>query len=171
MDTTNAIITELRTLRARIAALETVERPVPVAQPAFLVYKTSNQAGVASGTDTKATWQAKDVEVGMTFDLANNQTSLAAGHWMMTVSIIYTSFVAALGNVLNVKLFKNGAALRTPSGVYLPNATGYHGVTVSIPVFHVTNEADVYSIYVLHNTGSDRTILSGASTFWSGVRM
>lgn len=138
-------------------------------KPAFSVYKTSDQTGIANDTYTLVTWNAEEFDTDNSF-ASNRFTPKVAGNYLLNVHLLWSTGVDQSPYLINI--YKNGSIYKTTRNSF----SGSTSTVGSAPGNQITEivkangTTDYFEIYVWHNAGSSQSIYGGSiNTVFSGV--
>lgn len=146
-------------LQALAGALETALATTTVG-PKFRVYRSAAQAGIVTGTPTKVQFNAETFDADTLFDAVTNfrlQPDVP-GKWQLQARVSISLLGA--GQVLQVSLYKNGAAVAV-SPVSNGTANPYDLSAGVADILSFNGTSDYAEVFVQHSHGSNRSTMGG----------
>lgn len=138
-------------------------------KPAFSVYKTANQTGIANDTFTLVTWDAEEFDTDNSF-ASNRFTPKAAGNYLLNAHLMWTTGVDQSAYLISI--YKNGSLYKATRHSF----SGSTSSTGNLPSNQITEivkangTTDYFEIYVWQGSGSTQELAGNSSnSVFSGV--
>ncbi len=150
-----------------IAALAAIAKSKIKATGAFSAYKSANQTGIVTATNTKVTFNTKEFDVDSWFDSTTNSryTPLVAGYYRLNVQVYWVTLPVSTNGILMI--YKNGAEHKRLDLSIAPEGGALSvGGTVNV---QANGSTDYFEVYVFQNSGSNKDLTGGVSaTYFQG---
>ena len=143
---------------------KTTGRAVEIANPLFILHKSSGNQAISSGSSTKVTWGIATADTHNIADLTNNRiviTEQTAGYWWIGCGLYYSS--RATRQLLWI--FKNGSTYSGFEHVHSGNSTSSYPEVFGSTLMPVVS-GDYIETWTYHDYGSSLNVTDGSGGTW-----
>jgi hypothetical protein len=132
---------------------------------AFSAYKSADQTGIVTSTDTKVTFNTEEYDVSGWFDAATNSRfqPLVAGIYRLSFVVSWGPTSMADNVRVIHQIFKNGALHRFVNVEHYAGAADDSRWNGTCQV-RANGTTDYFELFVTHNAGANRDLRSGVES-------
>ena len=143
---------------------KTTGRAVEIANPLFILHKSSGNQSISNASSTKVTWGTATADTHSISDLTNNRvviTEQTAGYWWINCGLYYS----ARATRMLLWIFKNGSTYAGFEHAHSSAGTGTYPEVFGSALMPVVS-GDYIETWTYHNYGGSINVTDGSTGTW-----